>query len=117
MSGGTKGDHHRNKHTILWLNYINLTEHFWWRWLYVERLWLAESLRGQGYAQRLLKMAEIHALAGGCSTAFADTFDPRVLAFLEHHGYEVPFTLDDFPPGQRQYFLKKTLLPPIMSAK
>jgi GNAT superfamily N-acetyltransferase len=85
----------------------------WWRWLYVERLWLASSLRGQGYGCRLLQEAEAHARQAGCGATFVDTFDPTVLAFYQRHGYEMVGSLPNFPPGHRQYFLMKPLSPPL----
>ena len=83
----------------------------WWRWLYVERLWLAPALRGQGHGRHLLKQAETHARQAGCGAAFVDTFDPTALALYRRCGYETVAELADFPPGQRQYFLAKTLGP------
>jgi GNAT superfamily N-acetyltransferase len=83
----------------------------WWRWLYVERLWVTPALRGRGYGRHLLERAEAHARQAGCGAAFVDTFDPTALALYRRCGYEVVASLPDFPPGQRQYFLAKTLGP------
>ena len=83
----------------------------WWRWLYVERLWLAPALRGRGHGRHLLERAETHARQAGCGAAFVDTFDPTALALYRRCGYETVAELADFPPGQRQYFLAKTLGP------
>ena len=83
----------------------------WWRWLYVERLWVTPTLRGRGHGHRLLERAEAHARQAGCGAAFVDTFDPAALALYRRCGYQTVAEIADFPPGQRQYFLAKTLDP------
>jgi len=60
----------------------------WWRWLYVERLWVTPALRGRGHGHRLLERAETHARQAGCGAAFVDTFDPAALALYRRCGYE-----------------------------
>src|SRR3712207_3941372 len=39
----------------------------YWGWLYVERFWSAEEVRGKGYGGRLLAMAEGKAIELGCT--------------------------------------------------
>src|ERR1700716_3765046 len=39
---------------------------FAWRWLYVDLLWVDESLRGKGYGRALLQQAEAAARDAGC---------------------------------------------------
>jgi GNAT superfamily N-acetyltransferase len=80
-----------------------------WSWLYIEKLWLPERLRGRGHGSRLLCEAEAFALARGCRNAYVDTFDHQARPFYERHGYALFGTLEGFPPGSRQYFLRKDL--------
>jgi GNAT superfamily N-acetyltransferase len=87
-----------------------LLGHVKWRWLYVAKLWLPESMRGRGYGSRLLRDAEAYALAHDCLGAAIDTFEYQALPFYRRHGYEVVGRLDGFPPGYSQYFLRKSPL-------
>lgn len=80
-----------------------------WGWLYVQWLWVAEILRGQGMAGQMLATAEDEARARGCHAAYIDTFSPAALKAYERAGY-VPFgALGDFPKGRTRTFLQKRL--------
>lgn len=78
-----------------------------WRWLYVAKLWLPRELRGQGLGSRLLAAAEAEAWRRDCLGVFLDTFEYQALPFYERHGYELFGTLDGYPPGWRQYHVRK----------
>jgi GNAT superfamily N-acetyltransferase len=80
-----------------------------WGWLHVDILWVSEAVRGWGYGSKLLREAESHALAAGCQHAFLETLDFQALPFYQRHDYEVFGTLEGFPPGHRQYYLRKQL--------
>jgi GNAT superfamily N-acetyltransferase len=80
-----------------------------WGWLYIQWLFVAEPLRGQGMAGRLLAAAEAEAEARGCHGAFIDTFNPKAESAYRRQGYEVFGVLPDFPTGRRRVFLQKTL--------
>ncbi len=81
-------------------------------WLYVSNLWVAESLRGQGYGRELMLRAEQEAVRRGCRHAYLDTFDFQALGFYQKLGYEIFGTLPDFPAGHSRYFLNKRILSP-----
>lgn len=80
-----------------------------WGWLYVQWLWLDETLRGQGLAARLLAQAEEEAVNRGCHGAHIDTFSPQALHVYQKAGYAVFGALPDFPPGRTRSFLCKRL--------
>jgi GNAT superfamily N-acetyltransferase len=80
-----------------------------WNWLYVDVLWLSDSLRGQGYGSQLLAEAERMARERGCIGAHLDTMSFQALGFYERHGYSVYGVLDNFPPGHCKYLLQKPL--------
>lgn len=80
-----------------------------WGWLHVHVLWVADALRGQGFGTRLLLQAEAEAVDAGCTGALLDTFDFQALPFYQRHGYETFGVLEGFPPGHRQYYLRKQL--------
>ena len=86
-----------------------LLGHIRWRWLYVSKLWIDESLRGGGNGARLLEKAEDQAREAGCIGSYLDTFEYQARPFYEKCGYVLFGTLDGYPPGYRQFFLSKRL--------
>ncbi|MET3926813.1 GNAT family N-acetyltransferase [Devosia sp. 2618] len=80
-----------------------------WGWLYVQWLWLAEDLRGQGLAARLLAMADSEAIKRGCHGAYIDSFSPTAIDVYQRAGYVEFGRLNDFPPGRTRVFLQKAL--------
>lgn len=81
-----------------------------WKWLYVAKLWVDERGRGKGIGTELLAAAEELARTRGCTDASLDTFEYQARPFYEKLGYELFGTLDGFPPGYRQFYLRKRLL-------
>jgi GNAT superfamily N-acetyltransferase len=81
-----------------------------WGWLYVDKLWVREELRGQGIGCRLLQQAEEEARSAGCTNVALDTFAFQARGFYEKLGYRVYATLEGFPPGFDMYFLRKDLV-------
>ena len=80
-----------------------------WRWLYVEKLWVADAHRGHGHGRALLGEAEAHAARRRCLGVYLDTFEYQARPFYEKLGYALFGTLDGYPPGYRQYYLAKRL--------
>ena len=78
-------------------------------WLTVTVLSLDESLRGQGYGAKLLKLAEDEAVRRGCPRVFLETLSFQSLPFYEKQGYQVHSRLEGFPPGGTRYALTKML--------
>ena len=80
-----------------------------WDWLYIDLMWVKEELRGRGYGQRLLELAEEEARKRGAKNAYLDTFSFQAPDFYKKRGYEVFGELNDFPQGHQRYFLTKEL--------
>ncbi|MET3522407.1 MULTISPECIES: GNAT family N-acetyltransferase [Mesorhizobium] len=80
-----------------------------WGWLFVQWLWVDESLRGQHMAGQMLQAAELEAVARGCHGAWIDTFNPKAARAYERQGYQPFGTLPDFPIGRSRIFLQKSL--------
>jgi N-acetylglutamate synthase-like GNAT family acetyltransferase len=78
-------------------------------WLRVDGLWIDDVLRHRGIGTELMTRAENHAIARGCHSAWLTTFQAR--GFYEAVGYELFGVLDNYPAGQKQYFLRKPLIP------
>jgi GNAT superfamily N-acetyltransferase len=84
--------------------------HVFGSWLYVELLWVEDSLRNKGNGTKLLKMIESEAAKLGCKYAHLDTFSFEARPFYEKHGYTLFATLENYPEGHSKHFLKKKLL-------
>jgi GNAT superfamily N-acetyltransferase len=83
--------------------------HTRWRWLYIAKLWVDERARGHGLGTQLMEAAENLARSRGCTDVSLDTFDYQARPFYEKLGYELFGTLEGYPPGSRQYYLRKRL--------
>ena len=80
----------------------------YWDWLYIDLMWIREDLRGQGYGQQLLELAEEEARKRGARNAYLDTFSFQAPNFYKKHGYYFG-ELQNFPPGHQRFFLQKKL--------
>lgn len=80
-----------------------------WGWLYVQWLWVDDSLRGHNFASRMLQAAEDEAVKRGCHGAYIDTFNPIALKVYQRQGYTPFGVLPDFPKGRTRTFLAKSL--------
>jgi GNAT superfamily N-acetyltransferase len=78
-----------------------------WTWLFIDHLWLPQSLRGQGLGSELLAKAEAFAREQGCIGVYLDTLEFQALSFYEHRGYEIYGVLKDFPPASQRFYLHK----------
>ena len=83
--------------------------HTRWRWLYIAKLWVDERTRGRGVGTRLMAAAEDLARSRGCTDVSLDTFDYQARPFYEKLGYQLFGTLEGYPPGSRQHYLRKRL--------
>ena len=64
--------------------------------LYVDQLWVDESLRGQGYGTQLMQVAETLGKTRGCLFATVNTMDWEGLEFYKKLGYQIEFTRRGF---------------------
>ncbi len=81
-----------------------------WEWLVIDLLWVHDAHRDRGYGTRLMALAEQEARHRGCKHATLSTLSFQARGFYEKLGYTVVGQLDDFPPGQTKYWLKKSLV-------
>ena len=87
-----------------------LSGHIYYSWLFVELLWVAESVRKCGYGTRLLRQAEEYAREHGCHAVWLDTFSFQARGFYEKLGYTVFGELPEYPGEHCRYFLWKKLI-------
>jgi GNAT superfamily N-acetyltransferase len=78
-------------------------------WLHVAVLWLDKACRGRGLGAELLRRAESLAGERGCRGVCLTSFSFQAPGFYLRHGYEVFGQLDDYPPGQSLFFLRKAI--------
>ena len=84
-----------------------LSADLYWGWMFIDDLWVHESLRGQGYGSRLLAQAEEEARKRRCKRVWLRTFSFQARSFYERYGYRVVGQLDDYPPGEAFYWMRK----------
>ncbi|MDK4740336.1 GNAT family N-acetyltransferase [Rhizobium sp. CNPSo 3464] len=76
-------------------------------WLFVELLFVPESLRGEKLGSTLLTQAEQIAREKGCVGVWLDTFSFQAPGFYEKQGYERFGSLQDYPRGKERVFFRK----------
>ncbi len=80
----------------------------YWRWLFVDLLFIPDMHRGQGLGSSLLKQAEAKALERGCIGVWLLSFSFQAPNFYRRHGYTEFGKIDDYPPGHScSYFVKR----------
>jgi GNAT superfamily N-acetyltransferase len=80
-----------------------------WNWLYISDLWVSKTLRGGGYGTALMQAAESEAVRRGVRNIYLNTFSFQAVDFYLKLGYTIFAELEDFPPGHKRIFLRKTL--------
>jgi ribosomal protein S18 acetylase RimI-like enzyme len=81
----------------------------YWKWLYIEFLWISEQHRGSGVGSRLLRQAEAIAGDRGCLGVWLNTISFQAPGFYERHGYREFGRLDEMPPGHKRIWFAKRL--------
>ncbi len=81
----------------------------YWEWCYISLMWIKAELRGQGYGQQMLALAEEEARQRGVKNVYLDTFSFQAPEFYKKYGYRIFGELKDFPPGHQRYFMTKAL--------
>jgi GNAT superfamily N-acetyltransferase len=77
--------------------------------VYIEIMWIDQDYRGKGLGKTLISKAEEIAKESGCTFSHTCTLSYQAPEFYKACGYEIFGTLDDYPNGIVQYFLKKNL--------
>lgn len=80
-----------------------------YEWLFIELLFVPETLRGAGVGRALMWQAEEVARQRQCRGVWLDTFAFQALGFYQKLGYSIFGELKDHPRGISQYWLQKRL--------
>lgn len=86
--------------------------HTWGGCCEVSRLWIHESMRGQGLGTLLMQAAEDEALRRGCRQMVLSTHSFQAPKFYEGLGFTRLATVPNYPKGYEQYFYIKELPAP-----
>lgn len=81
-----------------------------WNGMEIQTLWVDESLRNQGWGQKLLLAAETEAVKRGCTISYTNTFSWQAPEFYLKLGYTQYGKLDGFPEGSCLSYLRKKLI-------
>lgn len=82
---------------------------YYWQHLYIDFLWVEESVRKEGIGAKLLAEAENFAKQKGARLIKLDSFSFQAPAFYQKYGYTVFGKVEDHPVGCTQYYLMKKL--------
>lgn len=82
-----------------------------YRRLFVQSLWVHETLRGTGIGSELLRRMERAALTRGCDSAIVETLDERARSLYLRLGYEVVAQLPGYVGPFNRHILLKNLSP------
>ena len=77
--------------------------------VYIDVLWVEESLQKQGYGTKLLHAAEQEALKNGCMFSLVDTWDFQAEEFYLKNGYARIGEIKNYWHGHSKIFLRKKL--------
>jgi GNAT superfamily N-acetyltransferase len=80
--------------------------------LFIDLVYLPETLRGQDIGSRLLSMMEQEGVARGCKSAFLLTITYQAPGFYERQGWTEFGRIACDPPGTARVFMTKTLVQP-----
>lgn len=86
-----------------------ITTNIAWQAMYVHNLWVHPDLQGQRIGTKLMQMAEDEAQQRDLRFVWLRTFSFQARGFYEKRGYRVVGELQDWPPGQVFYTMRKDL--------
>lgn len=77
--------------------------------LYVDMLWVEESIRDQGFGKKIMEEAEKIARERKCTFATLNTMDWEALPFYQKLGYRIEFVREGYEKASKMYMLRKEL--------
>jgi GNAT superfamily N-acetyltransferase len=104
------------KSRLKWLAYTAdntlvgaLTADLLWDWIYVDELWVDESLRSKGCGKKLMQQAEEYAASEGLQGIWLWTQSWQAEEFYKQMGYEEFVRFPDFPKGHSRIGFRKQI--------
>jgi GNAT superfamily N-acetyltransferase len=81
----------------------------YWRWLFVDLLFVPEAQRGRGLGTTLLRQAEAKGRERGCLGVWLLSFSFQAPDFYRRLGYSAFGSIEAYPPGHRCTYFSKRL--------
>ena len=78
-------------------------------WLMLNTLWVSDELRGQNVGSKILSQFEQAGKARGCSYCLLDTLNFQAKPFYQKHGYQVQWTMENYPKTGSRYYMTKAI--------
>lgn len=78
--------------------------------MYLDQLWVDQSLRGQGIGSELMKKVEEYASEKKCAMITLNTMDWEALEFYKIFGFKVDFSRTGLKNDSTLYYLSKKLM-------
>jgi len=79
-------------------------------WMFIDWLWVANSVRGAGVGSMLMDKAEAVARERGCIGAYVDTFSFQAPDFYQSRGYEEFGRIEGMPAGHTCIWLRMSFV-------
>ena len=79
-------------------------------WLWIDSLWVSESLRGQGFGIKLLNKIETIAIENGSKNSHLTSFSYQVSDFYIKQGYEIFGEIKNYNKEHSRCWLRKQLV-------
>jgi ribosomal protein S18 acetylase RimI-like enzyme len=77
--------------------------------LYMDSLWIDQTIRHQGWGTKLVKEAEKIGIERGARFATVNTMDWEGLIFYQKLGYDIEFMREGYDNDSKMYMLRKAL--------
>jgi GNAT superfamily N-acetyltransferase len=81
----------------------------YYRWMFVELMFVPQALRGRGMGTQIMREAEEEASRRGCHGVWLETFSFQAQPFYEKLGYAPFGVVPEYPPGHRRLFMLKRI--------
>ncbi len=80
-----------------------------WSWIFITEVWLDQSIRSQGWGEKLINEMERFGKEENLKGAYVESTSFQNYMFYEQMGFERFGTIEEMPPGHTSYYYRKYL--------